>query len=39
VRDLCPPLVEDRPLGGDLQKIAEELLGRRRLLDDVEAAL
>jgi len=39
VRDLCPPLVEDRPLGGDLRKIADELLGRRRLLDDVEAAL
>jgi histidine ammonia-lyase len=39
VRDLSQPLVEDRPLGGDLMRLSEELLGGRRLLKDVEDAL
>ncbi|HKY95242.1 MAG TPA: aromatic amino acid ammonia-lyase [Kiloniellales bacterium] len=39
VRDLSPPLVEDRPLGGDLKQLAQELLAERRLLQEVESAL
>jgi hypothetical protein len=39
VRDLAQPLVEDRPLGGDLRRLSEELLAGRRLLVEVEEAL
>ena len=39
VRDVAQPLVEDRPLSGDLRRLSEELLEGRRLLSEVEEAL
>jgi len=37
LRDLVPPLEDDRPLGGDLERIAAELLSEGQLLAAVRA--
>jgi len=37
VRDLVPPLDEDRPLGADIERLAAEALANGRLLAAVRA--
>jgi histidine ammonia-lyase len=39
VRDIVPPLDDDRPLGADVERIAAELLATGRLLEIVHKTL
>jgi hypothetical protein len=39
VRELVPPLADDRPLGGEVERVARELVASGRLQERVREAV